>query len=138
MRTRLALLLFAFTSSVVGADLGTLFHTPQEREKLDRLRRGVTEIPTAEAVVVPDPAITGYVKRSDGKSTVFLDKRPYPARDAKVQGMLEPRIIERYEPLPFSPPPVPAAAGANDKAEEKKPSSPQEPAAARAKSGKDD
>ena len=100
-------MLFAFTSSVVGADLGTLFHTPQEREKLDRLRRGVTEIPTAEAVVVPDPAITGYVKRSDGKSTVFLDKRPYPARDGKIQGLLEPRVIERYEPLP--PPPQSAA-----------------------------
>ena len=64
-------------------------------------------VAAAPAPAVPDPAITGYVKRSDGKSTVFLDKRPYPARDGKIQGLLEPRVIERYEPLP--PPPQSAS-----------------------------
>jgi hypothetical protein len=53
--------------------------------------------------------VTGYVKRSDGKSTVFIDKRAYPARDPRMQGAIEPRLIQRYEPLPPPAPPAPPA-----------------------------
>lgn len=110
MRNSLAALLFACLAGAAGADLGTLFHTPQERKSLDKLRRpepAVTAAPPP-APAVPDPAITGYVKRSDGKSTVFLDKQPYPARDASLQRLLEPRVIERYEPAPAPVAPPPA------------------------------
>ncbi|NJD30063.1 MAG: hypothetical protein FIA92_17485 [Chloroflexi bacterium] len=59
--------------------------------------------------------VTGFVKRSDGKSTVFIDKRPYPARDPRMQGVLEPKIVERYEPVPLptlpAPPPSEEAPG---------------------------
>lgn len=107
MRTRLALLLLAFSAAVPAQQLGTLFLSPQEREALDRQRRGESAESTGQAVVEkPLPAVTGYVKRSDGKSTVFLDKQPFAARDARLQGRLNPRIVERYEPLP--PAPVPA------------------------------
>ncbi|MDH4065365.1 MAG: hypothetical protein OEW19_13280 [Acidobacteriota bacterium] len=105
MRARLALLLLAFSAAVPAQQLGTLFLSPEERDALDRQRRGEAAEPAGQAVVERRlPVITGYVKRSDGKSTVFLDKQPFPARDARIQGRLNPRIVERYEPLPPPPP----------------------------------
>jgi hypothetical protein len=64
--------------------LRTLFHTAAEREKLDRARRGepVEESPTASARRAP-PAVTGFVKRSDGRDTVWLDGRPVTGPEAK-------------------------------------------------------
>ena len=104
MRARLFVLLLAASVAAPAQQLGTLFHSPKERETLDRLRRG--ESVDQAFVPLPDPVVTGYVKRSDGKSTVFIDKRPYPARDPRMQGAIEPRIIQRYEP--HLPPPAPA------------------------------
>lgn len=107
MRNSLAFVLVILSAAAQAQQLGTLFHSPKERETLERLRRG--ESPEQAAVAIrPDPVVTGYVKRSDGKSTVFLDKRPYRARSGRMQGLLEPRIVERYEPIPL--PPEPAAS----------------------------
>lgn len=111
MRASLALLVLAAAVGAQAQQLGTLFHSPAEREALDRLRRGEVPGKAAEAIPLPDPVVTGFVKRSDGKSTVFIDKRPYPARDPRVQGVLDPRIVERYEPVPL-PPPAPAESPA--------------------------
>lgn len=107
MRASLAILLLAAAMGAHAQQLGTLFHSPAEREALDKLRRGDVPGKAVEAIPLPDPVVTGFVKRSDGKSTVFIDKRPYPARDPRVQGVLDPRIVERYEPVPL-PPPAPA------------------------------
>lgn len=109
MRTRLFVLLLAASAAAPAQELGTLFHSPKERETLDRIRRG--ERVEQAVAPLPDPVVTGYVKRSDGKSTVFIDKRAYPARDPRMQGAIEPRIIQRYEPYP---PPVPAPAPAGE------------------------
>jgi hypothetical protein len=105
VRASLVVTLAAFSFCAAAQDLGTLFHAPKEREALDRLRSGEP----AERAELPrrEPAVTGYVKRSDGKSTVFLDKQPYPAKSPTVQRLLEPGAIERYEPAP--PPVTPAA-----------------------------
>ena len=108
MRTSLACLLLVIVASAQAQELGTLFHSPAERQALERLRRG--ESPEQAAINRADPVVTGYVKRSDGKSTVFIDKRAYPARDPRMQGAIEPRIIQRFEPYPL-PPPVPAPPG---------------------------
>ena len=107
MRASLAILLLAAAMGADAQQLGTLFHSPAEREALDKLRRGDVPGKAVETIPLPDPVVTGFVKRSDGKSTVFIDKRPYPARDPRVQGVLDPRIVERYEPVPL-PPPAPA------------------------------
>lgn len=107
MRASLAILLVAAAMGAHAQQLGTLFHSPAEREALDKLRRGDVPGKAVETIPLPDPVVTGFVKRSDGKSTVFIDKRPYPARDPRVQGVLDPRIVERYEPIPL-PPPAPA------------------------------
>jgi hypothetical protein len=91
-----------------GAELGTLFFTPAEREELDRMRRG-----EPAAVAVPNPGgareITGYVKRSDGLSTVWIDGRPVVLADPKSGRLLDPRAVSAY------------ARGADDVKVERKP-----------------
>jgi hypothetical protein len=95
--------------------LGTLFHTPKEREQLERLRKG-EKIPDGQAAIErPDPVITGYVKRSDGKSTVFIDKQPVPVRNPRLERRLEPKAVERYEPLPLPATPVDDEAKPSEK-----------------------
>jgi hypothetical protein len=108
VRTRLAIFLVAVSTAAPAQQLGTLFHSPKEREALERARRG--ESAWQAATPSADPVVTGFVKRSDGKSTVFIDKRPYPARDPRMQGVLDPRIVERYEPIALPPAPPPKAA----------------------------
>ena len=81
-----------------AAPLGTLFHTPQERERLDRLRRGevvAPQVPGAPAEPVPRREITGYVKRSDGRGTAFIDGVPVPV-DPKVAPLLQPDKVPAY------------------------------------------
>jgi hypothetical protein len=137
VRTRLALLLVAASTAVPAQQLGTLFHSPQEREVLERQRRGEPREPGAAPVSLPDPVVTGYVKRSDGRSTVFIDKRPYAVRDPRLQGLLEPRTVERYEPVAPPPEAPPAPKGethpAPNAAEPARP-----PASTPKKAGKDD
>ena len=131
MRARLALLLLSAALGSHAQQLGTLFHSPAEREALDKLRRGDVPGKAVEAIPLPDPVVTGFVKRSDGKSTVFIDKRPYPARNPRVQGVLDPRIVERYEPIPLPPAPEPVSPAQPDASKadaEKAPSSKRESA----------
>lgn len=113
MRASLALALLVLSAPAPAETLGTLFHSAKEREALEKLRQGGT--PGQASAVAPsrDPVVTGYVKRSDGRSTVFLDKQPYRVGDGRVHDRLEPRIVDRYEPLPLPPaaaaPPADAA-----------------------------
>ncbi len=93
------MLLLAWSAAAAGQDqLGTLFHTPKERDLLERLRRG--EKVEAAAVTRPDPTITGYVKRSDGKSTVFLDKQPFAVGNQQDNNLIEPGVVQRFDPAP--------------------------------------
>lgn len=135
MRASLAILLLAAAMGAHAQQLGTLFHSPAEREALDKLRRGDVPGKAVEAIPLPDPVVTGFVKRSDGKSTVFIDKRAYPVRDPRMQGAIEPRIIQRYEPHPL-PPSVPAAAVAPENGT--KPASEKKEPSPRPKGGKED
>ena len=89
----LAMLLVA--AAARAADLGTLFYTPAEREGMDRLRRGEPS-ETAAAASPPARAITGYVKRSDGRSTVWIDGRPVVVADPKAERLLEPHAVNAY------------------------------------------
>ena len=74
----LAAALAALASNASGEELRTLFHSAEERARLDRLRRGE---PAEAAAVAPAPqrapAVTGYVTRSDGRNTVWLDGQPH-------------------------------------------------------------
>lgn len=68
-----------------AAELGTLFSTPEERDRLDRLRRGEPAPSAASHPGSSTPQVTGFVKRSDGRDTVWIDGRPQPMGPASAQ-----------------------------------------------------
>jgi hypothetical protein len=93
----LAALAFALAAFGAAADdLGTLFHTPEERARLDRLRRGEPERENAPAAAGRAPSITGYVKRSDGRSTVWIDGAPVTLATPEANRLLEPGTVRGY------------------------------------------
>lgn len=55
-------------------ELGRLFFTPDQRQALDARRKArVPDKPAAAAVVAPTMRLDGYVKRSAGRSTVWVN-----------------------------------------------------------------
>ena len=91
----LALSLGALAAPCAAAfELGTLFTTPEERARLDRLRRGEPDAPVgAQETRAPNAAITGYVKRSDGRNTVWIDGAPVVVSRPGAGDLLEPRAV---------------------------------------------
>ena len=61
-------------------ELGRLFFTPEQRAELDARRRArVPDRPAAAVVASPTTKLNGYVKRSTGPSTVWVNGEPLPA-----------------------------------------------------------
>ncbi len=62
-------------SSAMAQELGRLFFTPEQRQALDARRKArVPDKPAAAAVVAaPTLRLDGYVKRSGGRSTVWVN-----------------------------------------------------------------
>ena len=79
-------------AAATEADLGTLFTSPEERARLDRLRRG-EPVQAASAGASGQRAVTGYVKRSDGRSTVWIDGVPLQVATPKAAPMLDPGAV---------------------------------------------
>lgn len=77
--------------SAGAQELGTLFHSAEERARLDRLRRG--EVIEDGAPVPVKPEITGYVRRSDGRGTVWINGVPLVVADPKARSLLEPGAV---------------------------------------------
>jgi hypothetical protein len=78
-----------------AADLATLFHSAEERERLDRLRRGE---PVSEGAEQPQRRreITGFVMRSDGRGgTAFVDGAPVHV-DPREAKLLDPKAVRGY------------------------------------------
>ncbi len=69
----LLLLLASGVAVAAEGELGTLFFTPAERSAMERLRRGENIITGNSA----DAVINGYIKRSDGVNTVWIDGTPF-------------------------------------------------------------
>lgn len=96
-RRLLAALVLACAGAVSAAEipLGSLFFTPEERARLDRMRRGESEPERA-----PEPgkssAVTGFVKRSDGRHTVWIDGSPITVRGTPSGPILDPRSVRAY------------------------------------------
>ena len=103
LRSALALAFAAVALEAMAADeLGTLFTTPQERMRLDKLRRGETVAPAAEARAFPPahkPSVTGYVQRSDGRDTVWIDGRPVVIASPDSRKLLDPTLVQPQEPM---------------------------------------
>lgn len=74
MRPLLACLLIVFLGNAQAEDLGRLFFTPEQRAALDARRKArVPDRPSVTTVVSPTTRLDGYVKRSGGRSTVFVN-----------------------------------------------------------------
>lgn len=69
------MLMIAFSPAVASQDLGRLFYTPEQRDALDARRRArVPDKPAAAPIVVsPTTRLDGFVRRSDGRSTVWVN-----------------------------------------------------------------
>ena len=66
-------------------ELGRLFFTPDQREALDARRKArVPDKPTAPTSASPTTRLDGYVQRSGGRSTVFINGEPVPEGSAEA------------------------------------------------------
>lgn len=103
--TKLLTLAFAFTllaASGVGAQpLGRLFFTPAERAELDlarvRTRQPAPPVPTSEPPAISKPlpvriAYGGVVRRSDGRSMLWINGRLVDEQDALAKLDLQGRV----------------------------------------------
>jgi hypothetical protein len=79
--TRLCLIvLLLIPTASVAQEVGRLFFTPEQRAALDARRRARVPDKPAAAVVMASPTtkLDGYVKRSGGPSTVWVNGEPLP------------------------------------------------------------
>ena len=101
---RLLLVAACLACSAASADLGTLFHSAQERARLDALRRGEKPAPIPGTVAPAverssAPEVTGFVKRSDGRNTVWIDGRAITATQSpKTAPLFDPRAVRDVDP----------------------------------------
>lgn len=73
--TRVALLavLVLASGGAASQDLGRLFFTPEQRQALDARRKARVPDKPAATVASPTLRLDGYVKRSDGRSTLWVN-----------------------------------------------------------------
>jgi hypothetical protein len=77
--------------AALSQELGRLFFTPEQRAALDARRKArVPDKPAADVVASPTTKLDGYVKRSAGPSTVWVNGEPLPEGGAEA-----PRIGPR-------------------------------------------
>lgn len=88
-RAWIAALLAAAPLAVDAADIGTLFHTPEERERLDKMRRGEAEVFT-NMPASGRREVTGFVRRSDGRGTVWINGVPVVVAAPGARELLDP------------------------------------------------
>jgi hypothetical protein len=79
MRCVLAILLLIAAPMAQSQELGRLFFTPEQRANLDQRRKArVPDKPAAAAVIAPVTRVDGYVQRSAGPSTVWINGESVP------------------------------------------------------------
>lgn len=98
-RLRLAALLALAPLACGAVEFGTLFTSAEERARLERLRRGepVAAVGTVAAPTA-NPALTGYVSRSDGRNTLWIDGLAVPTSDPRARVLLDPREVRDEAP----------------------------------------
>jgi hypothetical protein len=89
-RLLLALALTAAAPAAPAQEVGRLFFTPEQRDALDARRKArVPDKPAAAAAVAsPTTRLDGYVKRSSGRSTIFVNGQPV------LEGTSEAPVID--------------------------------------------
>ena len=81
--------------AAAGLELGTLFHSPEERARLDRLRRGEPES-SRQTLRAGAPEVTGFVKRSDGRHTIWIDGAPIPVATPGAGALIDSQTVRAY------------------------------------------
>ena len=72
-------LLWWSAGAATAQELGRLFFTPEQRQALDARRKArVPDKPAAAVVAAPTLRLDGYVKRSAGRSTVWVNGESVP------------------------------------------------------------
>lgn len=64
------------TPGAVAQELGRLFFTPEQRQALDARRKARVPDKPAATAASPTVRLDGYVKRSSGRSTVWVNGEP--------------------------------------------------------------
>jgi len=78
-----------FENPVQAQELGRLFFSPEQRSALDARRKArVPDRPAATNAVSPTTRLDGYVKRSGGRSTVFVNG------DAVLEGTADAPVVD--------------------------------------------
>jgi hypothetical protein len=73
----LCLVLFAPVTEVLAQELGRLFFTPEQRAALDARRKArVPDTPAVAVAASPTTRVDGFVRRSGGPSTVWVNGEP--------------------------------------------------------------
>ena len=96
MKRPLSILLFlvlgSFGEICLAQELGRLFFTPEQRQALDQRRRArVPDRPSAPLVVSPTTRLDGYVRRSRGPSTVWVNGETIPENAQPDSARMTPR-----------------------------------------------
>lgn len=85
----LTMLFAGIVSEVHSQELGRLFFTPEQRAALDARRKArVPDRPAVTSTVSPTTRLDGYVKRSGGRSTVFVNG------DAMLEGTADAPVVD--------------------------------------------
>ena len=92
-RLAAALLGLSLAAPAAGQEIGRLFFTPEQRAALDARRKA--KVPDKSApVAAPTLRLDGYVKRTDGRSTIWVNG------EAADQGVQPPTGVETRVSLP--------------------------------------
>jgi len=86
MKLALAVVMvFLGIETCVAQELGRLFFTPDQRATLDARRKArVPDKPAAVVVASPTTRVDGYVRRSGGPSTVWVNGESLPEGSAEA------------------------------------------------------
>jgi hypothetical protein len=99
LRSFVAVLLVFVTYPCTAQELGRLFFTPEQREALDARRKARVPDRPAAPVASPTTRLDGYVQRSGGRSTVFINGEPVPEGAAEAP-RLDARRGDGRVPIP--------------------------------------
>lgn len=103
---RLVLVLgITFSTLVSAQELGRLFFTPEQRAAMDARRKArVPDKPAAApAVASPTTRLDGYVRRSDGRSTVWVNGERADEASPRSDGRVPVTVGESEARVPLKP-----------------------------------
>ena len=105
MRRLLLALSIAFSQGLQAQELGRLFFTPEQRDALDARRRARVPDKPAPTPIVASPVtrLDGYVRRSDGRSTVWVNGDTLDDPRTQADGRVSVPVGEGGVRVPLKP-----------------------------------